>query len=901
MKIFTPTPNKRRFFVPEIIQTSMMDCGPASLKALLEGYGVAINYGRLREACQTDVDGTSIDTIEDIACDLGLDAIQLIVPADHLLLTQTDALPALVVIRLPNGLTHFVVAWRTVGQFVQVMDPSTGRSWWPQKNLLNRLYIHSLPVADDFAYEWITSDDFILPLRFRLSRMELNDQLVEHLIESAIDNTNWQVTAALDAATRITSALLDNKGIESGNEAKKVLEHFFVQASKSSPENLYATIPSSYWSIHFNDNQAHINGAVLISVDGVSSEFDDTLPDEDSPSSPTTELSRLQDPEPSEEAEIYRLTMMNGSFAISTLIATMTLTSLGIFLEAFLLKGLIDFHYLSDLLNSQMQFAQSVYFFFCIRFLLIFSAIAFLLYMGRWFEIHLRLAILKKMPGLGDRYFHSRLTSDMAQRVHEIRQLRELPYLGANYFKTIFEILLTTVGIIWIWPANAGITIFVITLILSISFFTQPILKEKDMSFRTHIGAMNRFYLDALLGLIPVRTHCAEKAVQNEHEVLQVKWRNAGRIFFRTHLVIWTIEFIIIIVFAIQIVFQYVKYSGEASGVLLLIYWIMKLPVLIENLTNMLQQYPIQRNRLLRLLEIIHSKEDTDLWYDSDQGGQLENRDSEATVNSELADSRVRVEMNNVSVYAGGHIILKDIYLKISQGEHIAIVGPSGAGKSSLVGLLLGFHRPFSGTILVDNQLLQGEHLKSLRRDTAWLDPSIQLWNRSMTYNLCYGNDIDFPSEMLMEDAKLNEIVNHLPHGMNTVLGENGGLLSGGEGQRVRLGRAMSRSNIRMAILDEPFRGLDRDARQELLKKARNHWKNATLLFISHDIAEALSFDRVLVVENAKIIENDNPGQLMKISTSRYRSLYEAEQNLHKDLWKKDRWKRWLLKKGELV
>ena len=125
MNIFTPTPNKRRYFIPEIIQTSMMDCGPASLKALLEGYGIAINYGRLRESCQTDVDGTSIDTIEDIACDLGLDAIQLIVPADHLLLTQTDALPALVVIRLPNGLTHFVVAWRTVGQFVQVMDPST--------------------------------------------------------------------------------------------------------------------------------------------------------------------------------------------------------------------------------------------------------------------------------------------------------------------------------------------------------------------------------------------------------------------------------------------------------------------------------------------------------------------------------------------------------------------------------------------------------------------------------------------------------------------------------------------------------------------------------------------------------------------------------------------------------
>jgi len=899
MKIFTL--DKRRYFVPEIIQSSMMDCGPASLKALLEGYGIAINYGRLREACQTDVDGTSIDTIEEIACELGLDAIQLIVPVDHLLLTQTDALPALVVIRLPNGLTHFVVVWRTFGQFIQVMDPSTGRSWWSQKNLLERLYTHFLPVADDFAYEWITSEDFISPLRFRLSRMELKDQLIETLIESAVEDPNWQITAALDAATRITSSLIDNKGIEPGKEAEKVLEHFFGKASEAPQKNLYETIPSSYWSIFFKDNQAHINGAVLISVDGVSSEFDDTLPDEDSPSKLSTDSLRLQDPEPSEADEIYRLAMMNGPFAILTVIATVTLTTLGIFLEAFLLKGLIDFHYLSDLLNSQMQLAQSIYFFFCIRFVLIFSAIAFVLYMGRWFEIHLRLAILKKMPRLGDRYFHSRLTSDMAQRVHEIRQLRDLPYLGTNYYKTIFEILLTTVGIIWIWPANAGITIVMITFILGISFFTQPILKEQDMSFRTHIGAMNRFYLDALLGLIPLRTHCADKAVQNEHEVLQVKWWDAGRIFFRTHLVIWTIELVIIVIFAIQIVFQYVKYSGEASGVLLLVYWIMKLPVLIENLTNMLQQYPIQRNRLLRLLEIIHSKEDTDLWYNSEQPEQLKDCVSETTVDSEITDTGISIEMNNVSVLAGGHVILKDIDLNISKGEHIAIVGPSGAGKSSLAGLLLGFHRPFSGTILTDNQLLHGEHLKSLRKDTAWLDPSIQLWNRSMKYNLCYGNTIDIPSEMVMADAKLNEIVNHLPQGIDTVLGESGGLLSGGEGQRVRLGRAMLRSNIRLAVLDEPFRGLDREARQELLKKARHHWKHATLLFISHDIAEALSFDRVIVVENAKIIEDGNPKQLIEQSTARYRSLYEAEENLHKNLWKKAHWKRWLLKKGELV
>ncbi len=119
------SPGRQRLFVPEVIQTSAMDCGPAALKCLLEGFGVPVSYGRLREACQTELDGTSIDTLEDIAGQLGLDAEQIMLPVDMLLLSEADALPALVVVRQPNGFTHFVVLWRRHGPLVQVMDPGT--------------------------------------------------------------------------------------------------------------------------------------------------------------------------------------------------------------------------------------------------------------------------------------------------------------------------------------------------------------------------------------------------------------------------------------------------------------------------------------------------------------------------------------------------------------------------------------------------------------------------------------------------------------------------------------------------------------------------------------------------------------------------------------------------------
>ena len=90
--IFEPPIKGQKFFAPEVVQTSAMDCGPAALKCLLDGYGIPVSYGRLREACQTNVDGTSINTLEDVAVQLGLDAEQIMIPADHLILPEAAML-----------------------------------------------------------------------------------------------------------------------------------------------------------------------------------------------------------------------------------------------------------------------------------------------------------------------------------------------------------------------------------------------------------------------------------------------------------------------------------------------------------------------------------------------------------------------------------------------------------------------------------------------------------------------------------------------------------------------------------------------------------------------------------------------------------------------------------------
>src|SRR5438094_6199433 len=182
--------------VPEVVQTSAMDCGPAALKCLLEGFGLNASYGRLREACQTDVDGTSIDTLEDFANDVGLIADQILVPVDHVLTTAAAVLPAIVVVRQPGGLLHFVVAWRRHGPIVQVMDPATGRRWPRINTFQDELYTHTMPVPAENWRRWAGSDLCHDGLRARARAAGITAGVVDELIGEASQDETWRSFAA---------------------------------------------------------------------------------------------------------------------------------------------------------------------------------------------------------------------------------------------------------------------------------------------------------------------------------------------------------------------------------------------------------------------------------------------------------------------------------------------------------------------------------------------------------------------------------------------------------------------------------------------------------------------------------------------------------------------------------
>jgi ATP-binding cassette subfamily B protein len=318
---------------------------------------------------------------------------------------------------------------------------------------------------------------------------------------------------------------------------------------------------------------------------------------------------------------------------------------------------------------------------------------------------------------------------------------------------------------------------------------------------------------------------------------------------------------------------------------LLLVFWAMSIPALGQDIGTLIRGVPALRNTLLRFLELINAPQ------------------QEIPAAAAARPGRgVKIGFEAVSVVVAGHTVLENICLEILPGEHVGIIGISGAGKSTLVGCLLGWYQPAAGSIRVDDVPLDAAGLYRLRRHTAWIDPQVHLFGDSLYANLHYGNET--ASGLSIEDTlkigDLERILSRSPDGLQMALGEGGTLVSGGEGQRIRAARALRRAHVELAVLDEPARGLGREQRRRLLVEARRRFAAATLFCVTHDVSDTLDFDRVLVVEHGRLIEQGPPQLLRTRDGSRYAQLLDEEAAVAHDLWGDPVWRRLRLQAGVL-
>jgi ABC-type bacteriocin/lantibiotic exporter with double-glycine peptidase domain len=875
----------RKWLVPEVVQTSTIDCGPACLTALLGGFGVFVSYGRLREACQTATDGTSIDTIEELANRLGLVAEQIVLPADHLMLPQAAAIPAITVVKLPSGLTHFVVVWRRHGGLLQIMDPAAGRQRTSIGEFSRRLYIHELAVSAGAWTEWAESAEYGGALEARLRAIVGRPENAARLLAEARSQTGWRPIATLDAAARMVGSFVRAGALESGPAALRLL-HGTMARALAGPEQAASSIPRPYWSVWPAETEGELiaRGAVVVRVKGRA-----PAPIDLSALAPEI-AAALKETAPRPARELWRLLKQDGALAPAAIAMALFVATLGVIIQALLFRALMEGGRDLASRGARLGAVTAVLVLITALVAVAIPAAAVLIGMGRRLETRLRVAFFQKLPRIAEQYFHSRLISDMAERCHNLHYLRMLPNLAGQLLRSGFELILTAAGIVWIdrrlWPMALVSVLAAVGLPAAL----QPALSERTLRVRTHAGALSRFYLDALLGLVPIRTHVADNMVRLEHRGLLGEWAASALAAQRAGIVLEGVQMATGFALAALLTISHLSRYPESAAVLLVAYWSLNLPMIGRDLVALACEYPMYRNIALRLIEPLAAIE----------------RESESAAPS-LAPPSARgpatIALEQVSVFAGGHPVLHDITLYIPAGAHIAVVGSSGAGKSTLAALLLGWRPPSCGSFKVDGCPLSPSALSELWRASAWVDPTVRLWNRSLLDNLRFGLE-GSPRLTLgeaVEQAQLSSVLEKLPEGFETVLGDGGAVLSEGEGQRVRLARALLRPGVRLAVLDEPFRGLGTDMRESLLHTARAHWRDATLVFVTHDVATTLSFDRVLVMEGGTVVEHGTPAQLARLPSSRYAALLRAEKEWKHHLLCASQWRRLQLQREAIT
>ena len=233
------------------------------------------------------------------------------------------------------------------------------------------------------------------------------------------------------------------------------------------------------------------------------------------------------------------------------------------------------------------------------------------------------------------------------------------------------------------------------------------------------------------------------------------------------------------------------------------------------------------------------------------------------------------VEFRNVSFgYSQRRQILKNISLQVPSGQKVAIVGPSGAGKSTIVRLLFRFYDVTDGSILIDNQDIREVNLDSLQAAIGVVPQDTVLFNNTLEYNICYGR-ADCSSDERDEavaKSQLATFIQNLPDGYNTVVGERGLKLSGGEKQRVSIARTLLKDPP-ILILDEATSSLDTKSESRIQDALETVAANRTTLVIAHRLSTIADADLILVLQDGQIVEQGTHFKLLE------------QQGLYAEMW----------------
>ncbi|EAE7106398.1 ABC transporter ATP-binding protein [Listeria monocytogenes] len=475
---------------------------------------------------------------------------------------------------------------------------------------------------------------------------------------------------------------------------------------------------------------------------------------------------------------------------------------------------------------------------------------------------------LQKQPfGFYDNQKTGKLMSRMTTDLFEIG---EVAHHGPE---DIFISIMSLFGAFFLMlniNVKLAISTFILVPILTvlIVYFNKRMTKVTTGIFKD-LGNFNAGVENAISGVRVVQAFANEPHEKGRFRVLNQAYRQSKLMLYKVMGLSFSFNYFLMrLISLFALLFgAYFTINGEISygefvGFILLTNVFIR-P--IEKINNVIESYPKGFAGFKRFLEVM----------DTEPAIQDEKDAKPAKA------FRGDIAYNHVSFeYSDGKNVLNHINLSIKAGETVAFVGPSGAGKTTICNLLPRFYDVSAGEITIDGENIKRFTLPSLRAQIGVVQQDVFLFSGTVRENIAYGklDASDEEIEHVVKLAHLSKVVEEMPDGLDTIIGERGVKLSGGQKQRLAIAR-MFLKNPPILILDEATSALDTETEQVIQASLEELAEGRTTLIIAHRLATIKHADRIIVVNETGIAETGTHNELLAQDNGAYKRLYDAQFN----------------------
>ncbi|MBR0904584.1 type I secretion system permease/ATPase [Bradyrhizobium liaoningense] len=483
-------------------------------------------------------------------------------------------------------------------------------------------------------------------------------------------------------------------------------------------------------------------------------------------------------------------------------------------------------------------------------------------------DVELGAKLFDHMLRLPLSYFEQRPTGQTVARVRELETVRS--FLTGQALLSSLDLVFATIFIAVMYaysPFLATIALVSLPLYVIVGFLLRPLLRDR-INLRFNKSALStQFLVESIVGVHTIKAMAVEPIIRNEWED-----RLAGYVKSSLDAIYVGATAQNLIQFINKIATAAVLFFGAQAVINgdLTVGALIAFNMIFSQLTS-----PI-----LRLSQLWQDFQQVKISVD--RIGDILNKFPEATSMSKvhLPPAKGRITIRNLTFRYndGGREVLSNINLDIPAGQVIGIVGPSGSGKSTLTKIIQRLYVPERGQVLVDGIDIAQVDPSWLRRQVGVVLQENLLFNKTVHENIALANPA-MPRSQVIAVARLSgadEFINSLPLGYDTIIEERGANLSGGQRQRLAIARSLA-TNPKILIFDEATSALDYESERVIQENMRHIVRSRTVIVIAHRLAAVRGCDRIIAVQDGRIVEDGTHRELIDLPTSLYGRMWRIQ------------------------